>query len=61
MDRGANKVTVVGTMDPWKLRETIQKKTKKKVELLSPAKKKEGSGDKQEAEKDGKKGDNKQV
>ncbi|KAF3319904.1 Heavy metal-associated isoprenylated plant protein 26 [Carex littledalei] len=61
MDRSANKVTVVGTMDPWKLQDRIQKKTKKKVEVISPAKKKDGGGDKQEAEKDDKKGDNKQV
>jgi hypothetical protein len=44
LDRGANRVTVVGTMDPWKLQDRMQKKTKKKVEVISPAKKNQGSG-----------------
>lgn len=41
-DSTANKLTVVGKVDPTALRERVEYKTKKKVELLSPQLKKEG-------------------
>ncbi|XP_073011500.1 heavy metal-associated isoprenylated plant protein 3-like [Typha latifolia] len=34
----SGKLTVVGKMDPWKLRERVETKTKKKVDLVSPIK-----------------------
>lgn len=36
------KITVVGAVDPVKLREKLELKTHKKVELISPQPKKEG-------------------
>lgn len=50
-DWGANKVTVTGKVDPAAIRENLEKKTKKKVELVSPQPKKDGGGDKKPAEK----------
>ncbi|XP_075512994.1 heavy metal-associated isoprenylated plant protein 3-like [Primulina tabacum] len=41
-DSAANKLTVVGKVDPAGLRERVEYKTKKKVEILSPQPKKEG-------------------
>ncbi|XP_073042143.1 heavy metal-associated isoprenylated plant protein 3-like [Primulina eburnea] len=41
-DCAANKITVVGKVDPAGLRERVEYKTKKKVELLSPQPKKDG-------------------
>lgn len=41
VDGRAMKVTVEGKVDPAKLREKLQEKTKKKVELVSPLPKKE--------------------
>ncbi|XP_078148495.1 heavy metal-associated isoprenylated plant protein 3-like [Carex rostrata] len=38
IDRKANRVTAVGTMNPWKLRDKIEKETKHKVEVLCSAK-----------------------
>ncbi|XP_010253988.1 PREDICTED: heavy metal-associated isoprenylated plant protein 3-like [Nelumbo nucifera] len=40
-DSSNNKLTVVGKVDPLKLRERVEQKTKKKVELISPIPKKE--------------------
>ncbi|CAH8342154.1 unnamed protein product [Eruca vesicaria subsp. sativa] len=40
-DPVSNKLTLIGFMDPVKTAEKLQKKTKKKVELLSPKPKKE--------------------
>ncbi|KAK6144369.1 hypothetical protein DH2020_021189 [Rehmannia glutinosa] len=37
-----HKITVVGTVDPVKLREKVEQKTHKKVELISPQPKKDG-------------------
>jgi hypothetical protein len=34
IDCGANKLIAVGTMDPWKLRDWIEKKTNHKAEIL---------------------------
>lgn len=44
VDYNTNKVTVVGNVDPIKLREKIEEKTKKKVELISPSPKKDKNG-----------------
>lgn len=35
VDVGANKITVIGKVDPTKLRERLEEKTHKKVELVS--------------------------
>ena len=44
-DRGANKLTVKGTnVDPTAIREKLEEKIKKKVELVSPQPKKDGGG-----------------
>ncbi|OAY67399.1 Heavy metal-associated isoprenylated plant protein 26, partial [Ananas comosus] len=37
VDVGSGRLTVVGRMDPRKLRERVETKTKKKVELVSPS------------------------
>ena len=55
-DRGANKLTVKGTnVDPTTIREKLEEKIKKKVELVSPQPKKDcgdgDSGDKKTEEK----------
>lgn len=36
-DMASNKLTVVGDLDPLKIRERLESKTRKKVDLLSPA------------------------
>lgn len=63
VDSGSNKVTVTGKFDAAKLREKLEEKTKKKVELISPAPKKEakdGGADKKTDKKpDEKKADDK--
>ncbi|KAK3022071.1 hypothetical protein RJ639_047339 [Escallonia herrerae] len=43
-DSANNKLTVKGNVDPAWLRESLEKKTKKKVELVSPQPKKDGGG-----------------
>ncbi|KAI3822817.1 hypothetical protein L1987_10415 [Smallanthus sonchifolius] len=51
VERGENdweKITVVGKGDPVKLRENVEKKIKKKVELISPATKKKNGGEGEE-------------
>eukprot|EP00262_Sarcandra_glabra_P007252 TRINITY_DN1993_c0_g1_i1.p1 TRINITY_DN1993_c0_g1~~TRINITY_DN1993_c0_g1_i1.p1 ORF type:complete len:302 (+),score=71.87 TRINITY_DN1993_c0_g1_i1:59-964(+) len=65
-DFNSNKLTVVGKVDPVKLRERVEKKTKKKVDLVSPIPKKDkegggggGGGDKKGDEKAEKKKDDK--
>ncbi|KAK3001146.1 hypothetical protein RJ639_021071 [Escallonia herrerae] len=65
-DSANNKLTVKGNVDPAWLRESLEKKTKKKVELVSPQPKKDGGGgDKKSDDKsekkpaDGKKTDEK--
>ncbi|XP_044505777.1 uncharacterized protein LOC123225723 [Mangifera indica] len=53
-DCDANKVTVVGKVDPVELKKRLQKETKKKVELISTQPKKDaatGGGDKNPEEK----------
>lgn len=36
-DAGNGKLTVMGKLDPWKLRDRVEAKTHKKVDLVSPA------------------------
>ncbi|XP_071688216.1 heavy metal-associated isoprenylated plant protein 3-like [Rutidosis leptorrhynchoides] len=43
-DNELNKLTVIGNVDPVKLRQKVEEKTKKKVELISPATKKTNDG-----------------
>ncbi|XP_042474981.1 heavy metal-associated isoprenylated plant protein 3-like [Macadamia integrifolia] len=64
-DFNSNKLTVIGKADPVKLRERVEQKTKKKVELISPLPKKDkdgkdaGGGDKKTDGKSEKKPDDK--
>ena len=59
-DCGANKVTVTGKVEPAKLKERLEAKTKKKVDLVSPQPKKDaGGGEKKSEEKSEKKPDDK--
>ena len=61
----SNNLTVVGKVDPVKFREMLEKKTKKKVELVSPLPKKDkdkdggGGGEKKAEGKPEKKPDEK--
>ncbi|KAL6521068.1 hypothetical protein OROGR_017637 [Orobanche gracilis] len=57
----ANKLTVIGNMDPSWLRERVEYKTKKKVELASPQPKKDGGNDKKAADKPDKKAEEKKA
>ncbi|RWW24638.1 hypothetical protein BHE74_00052564 [Ensete ventricosum] len=41
----SSKLTVVGKMDPWKLRDRVEAKTQKKVDLVSPIKKPDAAAD----------------
>lgn len=41
----SSKLTVVGKMDPWKLRDRVEAKTKKKVDLVSPIKNPDAAAD----------------
>ncbi|XP_027071213.2 heavy metal-associated isoprenylated plant protein 3 [Coffea arabica] len=60
-DCASNKLTVTGNVDPGWLREKVEQRTKKKVELLSPPSKKDsgGGGDKKADDKADKKSDDK--
>ncbi|XP_059462938.1 heavy metal-associated isoprenylated plant protein 5-like [Corylus avellana] len=61
-DCSANKLTVMGKLDPSGIREKLEQKIKKKVELVSPQPKKDGGGDnkpKEEPKKEEKKKDEK--
>ncbi|XP_020684770.1 heavy metal-associated isoprenylated plant protein 3 [Dendrobium catenatum] len=57
LDMANNKLTVIGSADPWKLREHLEAKTRKKVEIVSPVNppKKESGDGKKAAATDGKK------
>ncbi|KAL4560859.1 hypothetical protein LXL04_033014 [Taraxacum kok-saghyz] len=44
-DSELNKITVIGSLDPAILRKKVEEKTKKKVELISPATKKNNDGE----------------
>ncbi|KAI3721626.1 hypothetical protein L2E82_32643 [Cichorium intybus] len=43
-DTAGNKLTVTGKVDPTRIKERVEYKTKKKVEILSPQPKKDGGG-----------------
>uniref|UniRef100_A0A5B6ZFH1 HMA domain-containing protein n=1 Tax=Davidia involucrata TaxID=16924 RepID=A0A5B6ZFH1_DAVIN len=61
-DGDTNKITVTGKVDPLKLREYVEQKSRKKVELVSPLPKKEkenGGGEKKTEDKPEKKPDEK--
>lgn len=63
-DSASNKLTVTGKVDPTRLKERLEYKTKKKVEIISPQPKKEGGGgggDKKSDEKSEKKPDDKKA
>ncbi|GFP87213.1 cytochrome p450 72a15 [Phtheirospermum japonicum] len=61
-DCAANKLSVTGNVDPAWLRERVEYKTNKKVELISPLPKKDGGGgDKKADEKSDKKPDEKKA
>ncbi|ESR37731.1 hypothetical protein CICLE_v10028824mg [Citrus x clementina] len=53
----ANKITIVGAVDPSKIREKLDKKTKKKIDLISPQPKKDNKD--KEPKQDNKPKDNK--
>lgn len=50
-ESGSNKLTVVGSVDPENLREWVERRTKKKVELLSPLPKLKVDADKNDEAK----------
>ncbi|KAJ9178063.1 hypothetical protein P3X46_009979 [Hevea brasiliensis] len=50
-DPEANKLTVIGKVDPSQIREILHQKTKKKVDLISPQPKKEDSNNKDDNKK----------
>ncbi|XP_022963435.1 heavy metal-associated isoprenylated plant protein 3-like [Cucurbita moschata] len=58
-DPASNKLTVTGKVDPASIKSKLEKKTKKKVEIVSPQPKKDGGGDKKADEKSEKKADGK--
>ncbi|XP_022143698.1 heavy metal-associated isoprenylated plant protein 3-like [Momordica charantia] len=58
-DSASNKLTVTGKVDPAVIKESLEQKTKKKVDLVSPQPKKDGGGDKKADEKAEKKTDEK--
>ncbi|XP_071706733.1 heavy metal-associated isoprenylated plant protein 6-like [Rutidosis leptorrhynchoides] len=43
-DTSGNKLTVIGKVDPTRIKERVEYKTKKKVEIISPQPKKDGGG-----------------
>ncbi|KAK1394373.1 heavy metal-associated isoprenylated plant protein 3-like [Heracleum sosnowskyi] len=45
VDTDLNKLTVIGNVDPSKLRDEIEKRTKKKVEIISPKKDKDNKNE----------------
>ncbi|OAY38079.1 heavy metal-associated isoprenylated plant protein 3 [Manihot esculenta] len=49
-DPAASKLTVIGKVDPSKIREILHQKTKKKVDIISPQPKKEDSNNKNKDE-----------
>ncbi|XP_039014847.1 heavy metal-associated isoprenylated plant protein 3-like [Hibiscus syriacus] len=50
-DMSSNKVTVIGTMDPTAMKEKLVKKTKKKVDLVSPQPKKDDNKEEKKEKK----------
>ncbi|KAI6698070.1 hypothetical protein NL676_018189 [Syzygium grande] len=63
VDSVGNKLTVTGKVDPAKIKEKLEEKTKKKVEIVSPQPKKDGGGggDKKPEEKPEKKAEDKKA
>jgi hypothetical protein len=58
-DRSTNNISVTGAADPWEIKEKLEAKIKKKVELLSPAgpkKEKEKEKEKEKGKEKGKEG-----
>lgn len=53
-------MTVTGKVDPGAIKQRLEEKTKKKVELVSPQPKKDGGGDKKPEEKAEKKEEKKE-
>ncbi|KAI3705323.1 hypothetical protein L1987_75559 [Smallanthus sonchifolius] len=51
-DTAGNKLTVTGKVDPTRIKERVEFKTKKKVEILSPQPKKDGGAGGEEKKKD---------
>ncbi|KAF3328203.1 heavy metal-associated protein [Carex littledalei] len=51
-DRSTNKISVTGNADPWEIKEKLEAKIKKKVELISPAGPKKEKAKEKEKEKD---------
>ncbi|KAK9078651.1 hypothetical protein SSX86_002708 [Deinandra increscens subsp. villosa] len=51
-DTAGNKLTVTGKVDPTRIKERVEFKTKKKVDILSPQPKKDGAGGGEEKKKD---------
>ncbi|GMH23190.1 hypothetical protein Nepgr_025033 [Nepenthes gracilis] len=60
-DCANNKLTVIGHVDPIKIKERVEEKTKKRVELVSPPPKDGGGGEEKSHEKFEKKSDDKAV
>ncbi|CAK9182614.1 unnamed protein product, partial [Ilex paraguariensis] len=62
-DSDKNTLTVIGKVDPASVKERLERKTKKKVELVSPQPKKDGGGggDKKSDQKTEKKSDDKKA
>lgn len=58
-DLETNKLTVVGKVDPMTLRDKLQQKFNKKVELISPQPKKDNKGGEKSEQKPEKKSDDK--
>ncbi|XP_039033163.1 heavy metal-associated isoprenylated plant protein 3-like [Hibiscus syriacus] len=52
IESGSNKVTVTGAVDPTAIKEKLVKKTKKKVDLISPQPKKDENKEEKKAEKE---------
>lgn len=50
-DSSSNKVTVVGAVDPAAIKEKLEKKTKKKVDLISPQPKKDDNKEEKKEKK----------
>lgn len=62
VDSAGNKLTVTGKVDPAKIKEKLEEKTNKKVEIVSPQPKKDGGGgDKKAEEKPEKKTEDKKA
>lgn len=59
IDAAGNKLTVTGKVDPAKLRQRVEDKTHKRVELVSPQPKKDGGAASDKKPEEKKKGEDK--